>query len=193
MAPPGLASTAATRCSNWTITIAAPGAWHYDRADPGDRVEKSKKRRDVSRYRTYAGAGRPGCYKRLLAGLLILSQLLLFVGPSSSFAQTGPASAALAVSSPFGPMVICTPQGIQILYPDSDGPDDGQDGPTGVKCPLCLIATSPYLVPTGTAGLIVFGETAAFALVWGEAGSCDCASAPRSNHPARAPPFALFS
>ena len=148
----------------------------------------------MSRYRTDTGRGRSGWLNRLVAGLVILSQLMLFAGPTASFGQPGPASAASTADFPFGPMVICTPHGIQIIYPNGDGPEGEEpEGPTGVKCPLCLIATSPYLVPSGSAGLIVFGETAAFALVWAENGTCDCSSVHHTNHPARAPPLGLFA
>ncbi len=127
-----------------------------------------------------------------MAGLVVLSQIMLIIGTNTSFAATATASrfADPSVEFPFGPMIICTPNGIQILYPNGDGPDgtDGE-GKTWVKCPLCLMASVPFLLPDSMVGTDMPGLRRAANLVWSEGNSRPRPDGRYLNQPVRAPPF----
>lgn len=127
-----------------------------------------------------------------MAGIVVLSQLMLIIGTNTSFAQTDVSSRANTadIEFPFGPMIICTPNGIQVIYPNGDGPG-GQDGEgkVWVKCPLCLIASAPFLFPPSMVGGDMLGTTSATDLVWVEENSCPRSVGRYINQPVRAPPF----
>lgn len=146
----------------------------------------------MGRCRTYIRRYRYSWLNSFVAGVVVLSQLMLIIGANTSFAQTDVSSRVDTsdIEFPFGPMIICTPNGIQIIYPNGDGPD-GQDGEgkIWVKCPLCLIASAPFLLPPTLVGGDVHGLTVATDLVWAEEHSCSRSVGRYINQPARAPPF----
>ena len=155
---------------------------------------KNRKGCMLGRNRTYFRR----CHRRWLnsfvAGIIVLSQILLIVGTNTSFADTS-ASSRISVSSeefPFGPMVICTPNGIQIIYPNGDGPDgSGGEGKTWVKCPLCLIATASFLVPPSVTGENIPDPSGAIDIIWASETEHPRSIGRYFNQPVRAPPFGL--
>jgi len=148
----------------------------------------------LGRCRADKGRFRGRWLNSFVAGVIVLSQFLLIVGPNTSFADTAASSRVSASSAtfPFGPMVICTPNGIQIIYPNGDGPDgsDGE-GKIWVKCPLCLIAMAPFLLPPSPAEIDISELTGATNLVWVEESGCPRLAGRYVNQPVRAPPFDL--
>ena len=148
----------------------------------------------MGRCREYISRYRYRWLNSFVAGIVILSQVMLIIGTNTSFAQTDVSSRVSAPDTdfPFGPMVICTPNGIQIIYPNGDGPED-QDGKgkTWVKCPLCLMATAPFLLPPTLTGMDLSALTGASPMVWVEQNSCPRSVGRYINHPVRAPPFGL--
>ncbi len=143
---------------------------------------------------TYFRRCRQRWLNSFVAGIIVLSQILLIVGTNTSFADTS-ASSRVSVPSaefPFGPTVICTPNGIQIIYPNGDGPDgsDGE-GKTWVKCPLCLIATAPFLMPPSLTGAKIPDLPGAVDMVWADETERARSIGRYFNQPVRAPPFGL--
>jgi hypothetical protein len=176
------------------ITVAGTSAQEYHMRNLVGSAVKNRKGCMLGRNQTYLRR----CHRRWLnsfvAGIIVLSQILLIVGTNTSFADTSASSRVSAPSAefPFGPMVICTPNGIQIIYPNGDGPDgsDGE-GKTWVKCPLCLIATAPFLMPPSVVGENIPDLSGATDIIWTSE-----TERPRSigryfNQPVRAPPFGL--
>ena len=148
----------------------------------------------MGRCRTYIRRCRRYWLNSFVAGVVVLSQLLLVVGTNTSFADTSASSRISAPSGdfPFGPMVICTPNGIQIIYPNGDGPDgSGGEGKTWVKCPLCLIATAPFLMPPSLTGAKIPDLSDASDMVWADETGCPRSIGRYFNQPVRAPPFGL--
>jgi len=145
----------------------------------------------MGRCRTYIRRCRRYWLNSFVAGIVVLSQLLLIVGTNTSFADTTASSRVSAPSGefPFGPMVICTPNGIQIIYPNGDGPDG--EGKTWVKCPLCLIASAPFLLAPSLTGLDFSGLSNVTDMVWVEESCCPHPVGRYINQPVRAPPFGL--
>ena len=145
----------------------------------------------MGRCRTYIGRCRRYWLNSFVAGIVVLSQLLLVVGTNTSFADTMASSRVSAPSGefPFGPMVICTPNGIQIIYPNGDDPDG--EGKTWVKCPLCLIASAPFLLAPSLTGLDFSGLSNVTNMVWVEESCCPHSVGRYIYQPVRAPPFGL--
>ena len=148
----------------------------------------------MGRCREYISRYRYRWINSFVAGIIILSQVMLIIGTNTSFAQTDVSSRVSAPDAdfPFGPMIICTPNGIQIIYPNGDGPE-GEDGEgkTWIKCPLCLIATASFLLPPSVVGVVMPATSGATDLVWVEQNSCPRSVGRYINQPVRAPPFGL--
>jgi len=159
-----------------------------------DNDGKNRKRCKLGRNWTYIKRCRRRWLNSFVAGIVVLSQILLIVGTNTSFADTSASSRVSAPSAefPFGPMVICTPNGIQIIYPNGDGPDgsDGE-GKTWVKCPLCLIATAPFLMPPSVTGAKIPDLSGASDMVWADENERPRSFGRYINQPVRAPPFGL--
>lgn len=145
----------------------------------------------LGRCRTYIRRCRRYWLNSFVAGIVVLSQLLLIIGTNTSFADTSASSRVSAPSGdfPFGPMVICTPNGIQIIYPNGDGPDG--EGKTWVKCPLCLIATASFLMPPSVTGENIPDLSGASDAIWTEENERPRSIGRYFNQPVRAPPFGL--
>jgi len=146
----------------------------------------------LGRFRANIRRRRYSWLNSIVAGVVVLSQLLLVFGANTSFAHTDVSSrfSAQNIEFPFGPMIICTPNGIQVIYPHGDGPD-GQDGEgkVWVKCPLCLIASTPFLLPPSRVEGDTQGLTCTANLAWFEESCCAHSVRLNANHPVRAPPF----
>jgi len=144
--------------------------------------------------RTYFRRWRRHCLNSFLAGIVVLSQILLIVGTKTSFADTSAPNRVSAQSAefPFGPMVICTPNGIQVLYPNGDGPGgSGGEGKTWVKCPLCLISTTPFLLPPSLDGGNIPDLTVPTDMIWVDKTAPWRSIGRYITQPVRAPPFGL--
>jgi len=128
----------------------------------------------------------------IIALLVVLAQFFLIAGTKTSFADTGDANQIdnAGFDFTFGPVVICSPTGIKVIFPDNTG--NGKKGGTWVKCPLCLAATSPFLVPASFDAVGLQIRTGYYTTIC--APTYETAkTVPRYvRRPVRAPPSGLF-
>jgi len=125
----------------------------------------------------------------IVALLVVLAQFFLIAGTKTSFADTSDANQIdyAQFDFTFGPVVICTPTGIKVIYPGDT--ETGDKGGTWVKCPLCLAATSPFLIPVSFDAMDLQLQSGSYTDVCATENEV-VKSAPRYvQRPVRAPPF----
>ena len=95
--------------------------------------------------------------RRCRATTAALAALALLL---QAFGTLLPSAQAAAAAFPFGALVICTPEGIQVLGPDGtplDAPEDGAPAAAAEPCHACCLTRGCSL------GLLAERATAAFA------------------------------